>query len=122
MLNSQFDVSLYQTKSSYADMCEEFFWFPLNSYIEHVGGSLTDLNTFDKKVRFVTEVCEQELVFDNGVAGVNSKLYSDGRKKVRVGTKTSVDLKQDLFSVLFWQVWISWRCGYTDTESGTAVC
>ena len=99
-------------------MCEEFFWFPRNSYIEHVGGSLTDLNKFDKKVRFVTEVCEQELVFDNGVAGVNSKLYSDGRKKVRVGTKTSVETKQDLFSVLFWQVWISWRWGYTDTESG----
>lgn len=95
--HSQFDVSVLQSKKAYADMFEEYEWFPLDGYILHVAGPdvLAEHNTMEKKVQFITEICKQEIVYDKGVAGVSQRVHSDGRKRIRLGTQTSVQTKQD---------------------------
>ncbi|CAJ1441073.1 unnamed protein product, partial [Effrenium voratum] len=64
----QVDVSLYKTQESYADKFEELDW-----------------NTLQKKLDWVTNVCGQQISYDEGRPGVNVRVHEDGRKRIRLG-------------------------------------
>lgn len=95
---AQYEITAKEKQSTYADVFEEFTWFPLASYVSKAGGSLLEWDTTEKQIIFVTDICKQEVVYQSGKPGVNVLDYEDGRLKVKRGVITSAEKEQDWVS------------------------
>lgn len=70
-------------------------WVPIELYISEVGGPIEQLNTTSKQVQWVQSFCKQRVQFDNGVPGVVVPDRDDGRKRIRIGTRTQTEVSED---------------------------
>ena len=95
VVNSQFDMTAYQQQEAYVDKFEEYDWIPLHSYLMIVKAPMNQLPNLEAQLKFVREICGQEIHYDNGTPGVNQPRHQDGRKRVRVGARTGAIKKQD---------------------------
>ncbi len=95
---SHMDVSVFKQKEAYMDKYEEYTWFPVDAYIQKAAGSdtLQSLGTLKRKLDFITNQLGQQVVYDNGEAGVTVKAHADGRKKICLGSRTGMTKRQDL--------------------------
>ena len=56
---------------------------------------MIEFDTPEKQLDFVTNICQQKVVYHNKHPGVNVLDHDDGRKKVRMGVRTSAEKEQD---------------------------
>ena len=80
------------------DKYEEFNWYPIDSYIQKTAGldALQSLGTFKRKLDFITNQLGQQVVYDDGEPGVTVNAHADGRKRIRIGSRTGMTKRQDL--------------------------